>query len=92
MPPKQAVFSVDTHLFRELGDLLVGRESTALFELIKNAYDADASEVTVIGTHLDDPEAGEIVIADNGCGMNPESFGRASCHCLSDEGRRGSPL
>ena len=35
-------FAVDTHLFRELGELLVGRDSTALIELIKNAYDADA--------------------------------------------------
>ncbi len=33
-------FSVDTHVFRELGELLVGRDSTALLELIKNAYDA----------------------------------------------------
>jgi len=70
----EAVFSVDTHLFRELGDLLVGRDSTALFELIKNAYDADASEVTVIGTNLDNPEAGEIAVADNGCGMDQEVF------------------
>ena len=74
MPKDDAVFSVDTHLFRELGDLLVGRDSTALFELIKNAYDADASEVTVVGTKLDDPDTGEIVIADNGCGMNEKIF------------------
>ena len=39
-----AKFTVDTHLFRELGELLVGRDSTALIELIKNAYDADATE------------------------------------------------
>ena len=37
-----ARFTVDTNLFRELGELLVGRSSTALVELIKNAYDADA--------------------------------------------------
>ena len=67
------VFSVDTHLFRELGDLLVGRDSTALFELIKNAYDADASVVTVTGTNLKDKNRGEIVIADNGCGMTEET-------------------
>jgi hypothetical protein len=40
-----AKFTVDTHVFRELGELLVGRDSTALIELIKNAYDADALEV-----------------------------------------------
>ncbi|WP_298163276.1 ATP-binding protein [Brevundimonas sp.] len=47
-----AKFSVDTKLFRELGELLVGRESTALVELVKNAYDADARLVTVLGTDL----------------------------------------
>lgn len=40
----KASFTVDTHVFRELGALLVGRDSTALIELIKNSYDADATE------------------------------------------------
>ena len=47
-----AGFTVDTHVFRELGELLVGRDSTALIELIKNAYDADATLVVVHGDHL----------------------------------------
>ncbi len=45
-------FTVDTHLFRELGELLVGRDSTALVELIKNSYDADATEVLVHAERL----------------------------------------
>jgi signal transduction histidine kinase len=69
-------FTVDTHLFRELGELLVGRESTALIELVKNAYDADATEVTVFGDRLDDPVRGTIRISDNGIGMTPETFER----------------
>lgn len=71
-----ARFSVDTHLFRELGELLVGRESTALIELVKNAYDADATEVTVFGENLGDPRRGVIRIADNGIGMDPDTFQR----------------
>src|SRR5262245_8975415 len=71
-----AKFSVDTHLFRELGELLVGRESTALIELIKNAYDADATEVIVHGKNLIDPKEGIITISDNGVGMNPDTFRR----------------
>src|SRR5437764_9962381 len=63
-------FTVDTHLFRELGELLVGRDSTALVELIKNSYDADATVVTVEGRHLDDPKRGRILILDDGIGMN----------------------
>ncbi len=69
-----AKFTVDTHLFRELGELLVGRDSTALIELIKNSYDADATEVVVLGQSLNDPEKGLIVITDNGTGMTPREF------------------
>lgn len=73
---KSAKFSVDTHLFRELGELLVGRESTALIELVKNAYDADATEVTVFGEKIGDPTSGVIRISDNGVGMDPDTFQR----------------
>src|SRR3954453_2743919 len=69
-----AHFTVDTGLFRELGALLVGRDSTALVELIKNAYDADATEVTVYGEQLDIPDRGMIRIEDNGIGMSQEEF------------------
>ncbi len=69
-----AKFTVDTQLFRELGELLVGRESTALVELIKNAYDADARAVYVEGRDLEDPEHGRILIEDNGVGMTRAEF------------------
>ena len=69
-----AKFTVDTHLFKELGELLVGRDSTALIELIKNAYDADATRVTVHGECLDEGYHGRISIVDNGVGMNPDAF------------------
>lgn len=65
--PEQLSFSVDTHLLRELGTLLVGRNSTALVELLKNAYDADATSVTVHGEGLS--EMGLIRVSDNGHGM-----------------------
>jgi len=67
-------FTVDTHLFRELGELLVGRDSTALVELIKNAYDADATEVVIHGESLDDPTTGSITVRDTGIGMTHEQF------------------
>lgn len=74
MPPSNPIFTVDTHIFRELGELLVGRDSTALMELIKNAYDADATEVVVTATDLANPDRARIVIQDNGCGMTAEQF------------------
>src|SRR5690242_3351951 len=67
-------FTVDTHLFRELGELLVGRDSTALVELVKNAYDADATQVIVYGGGLENGERGLIRISDNGIGMTREQF------------------
>ncbi|SEU24623.1 sensor histidine kinase [Stigmatella erecta] len=88
-----AKFSVDTHLFRELGELLVGRESTALIELVKNAYDADATEVTVFGENLGDPSRGVIRITDNGVGMTPNIFQRGFLRVaarIKNEGDRKS--
>ena len=88
-------FTVDTHLFRELGELLVGRDSTALIELIKNSYDADATEVIVHGEHLGDPERGRIVILDNGTGMTRDQFISGFLRIasrLKDQGPRRSPV
>lgn len=68
-------FNVDTHLFRELGELLVGRDSTALAELVKNAYDADASSVDVTGVGLRQGGTSSYIrIKDNGNGMTPDEF------------------
>jgi signal transduction histidine kinase len=69
-----AQFTVDTHLFRELGALLVGRDSTALVELVKNAYDADATQVTVFGERISAPDGGRIVVTDDGNGMTANAF------------------
>lgn len=90
-----ARFTVDTHLFRELGELLVGRDSTALIELIKNAYDADATEVIVHGETLEDPDHGRIVVMDNGTGMTQDQFVKGFLRIasrLKDEGARRSKV
>ncbi len=93
MPQTNPQFSVDTHIFRELGELLVGRESTALLEMIKNSYDADASEIVVTATESDYPDRAHIVIQDNGCGMSAEQFVNGFLRIASrfkDEGERRS--
>jgi signal transduction histidine kinase len=61
-------FVVDSALLSELGERLVETDHLALAELIKNAYDADATEVTVA---LKPDEQGKsfILVFDNGCGM-----------------------
>jgi signal transduction histidine kinase len=73
---KRARFSVDTQLFRELGELLVARDSTAVVELIKNSYDADAELIRVHATALSAPESGTIIISDDGNGMTLGEFER----------------
>jgi signal transduction histidine kinase len=88
-------FTVDTHLFRELGEHLVGRDSTALSELVKNSYDADATRVIIYGETLTDPERGYIEISDNGSGMSQEEFEKGFLRIasrLKEEGDRYSLL
>jgi signal transduction histidine kinase len=73
---EKAAFVVDTQLFRELGELLVGRDATALLELVKNSYDADASVVTVHGDRVASKSKGSIVVTDDGTGMTLAQFRR----------------
>jgi signal transduction histidine kinase len=64
----QLVFTVDSALLSELGEKLVETAHIALVELVKNAYDADATQVDV--KILPDPPRGPMVqIVDNGSGM-----------------------
>lgn len=62
-------FSIDAGLIDRLGKELVARQETAVSELVKNAYDADSTEVTL--TFIDsDVLGGTLKIQDNGDGMN----------------------
>ena len=61
-------FSVEARLLRELGERLVRSPEVAVVELVKNAYDADASRCTL--RH----ESGSILVADNGHGMTLDEF------------------
>jgi signal transduction histidine kinase len=61
-------FSVDAALLRELGERLVGRPYIALAELIKNAYDADATHVEL------SVEPDHLLVADDGHGMTEDAF------------------
>lgn len=53
-----------------LGDELISDECVALVELVKNAYDADASRVDVNFSLTKD----ELTIKDDGCGMSLETI------------------
>lgn len=61
-------FSTDAAIIGRLGQELVAKQETALVELVKNAFDADSTEVTV--TLVSDPSDRHISIIDNGSGMS----------------------
>jgi signal transduction histidine kinase len=61
-------FTVDSALLSELGERLVGKPYIALGELVKNSYDADATNVNIrFGND-------RIEIVDNGHGMDFNEF------------------
>ncbi|KAB2893819.1 MAG: GHKL domain-containing protein [Bacteroidetes bacterium] len=66
-------FSVDSSLLFQLGEQLVAKSSVALAELVKNAYDADATQVTVTLENVGRP-GGTIIVEDNGHGMTFEEI------------------
>lgn len=72
---------------------MVGRDSTALLELIKNAYDADASVVTVHAEGLDSSTDALLTVSDDGNGMTFERFQHAFLRIAGrdKEGERLSP-
>lgn len=72
-------FDISAAVVRQLGDELVSDEVTAIVELVKNAYDADADYAHVVvntidpppGEHSKFPKAvGYITIEDDGMGMD----------------------
>ena len=69
---EELIFKPRARLMLQLGEQLIRNESIALLELIKNAYDADASTAKVIMRNLDVPEEGVIIVEDDGCGMTEE--------------------
>lgn len=68
-----STFRPRARLLRLLGDQLIGSPRLAVFELVKNAYDADASKVDVVfaGLGSGDPY---IVVRDDGEGMTLETL------------------
>ncbi len=66
-----ATFSGDAQILSELGERLIVDPNTALSELIKNSFDADATEVYL---WLEGGASPKLHIQDNGTGMNEREF------------------
>jgi Histidine kinase-, DNA gyrase B-, and HSP90-like ATPase len=63
-------FKPRARLLLLLGDQLIRDPGVAVFELVKNAFDADSPSATVTMSRIDDPSRGQIVVEDRGTGMN----------------------
>lgn len=84
---KSVPFRVQSHVLKLLGDELIGHDRLAVFELVKNAYDADATLVDVT-LHLDATPP-KIVVMDDGFGMSDATI-EAAWLVVGADSKRGA--
>jgi len=65
----KAPFRARSRVLALLGDQLIGSDHLAIFELVKNAYDADATTATVRLRRIETSEP-IIDVVDDGDGMD----------------------
>lgn len=71
----KASFKPRARLLKLLGDQLIGTPQLAIFELVKNSYDADADKVEIIIKNPENPEKATIEITDfGGEGMDMDTI------------------
>ncbi|GAB4271286.1 ATP-binding protein [Thermincola ferriacetica] len=66
----EAHYRTSARLVSVLGEQLIRDNTVGLMELVKNGYDADASEVTICLENLKNPKETRIIVKDNGKGMD----------------------
>ncbi len=77
-------FKVSSGLKNILGRELITDKLIAIFELVKNSYDAGASRVDITLNNMYTSKA-SIEISDNGCGMSKEDFKEKWLHVAASE-------
>jgi signal transduction histidine kinase len=76
-PPRRdndLTFKVRPRLLTLLGEQLIRDANLAVFELVKNAYDADATTCLVTLENPDREVAGRILVEDDGSGMDEDTL------------------
>lgn len=86
----ELTFSIDSSLLFQLGERLVAKPSIALAELVKNAYDADATKVTVTMENVGE-KGGTLLIEDNGHGMTFEEL-QSGWMRIATSAKRDNPV
>lgn len=83
-------FSVDAGIINRLGKELVGKRETAVAELVKNSYDADATIVNLYFINTLET-GGTLKVDDNGIGMTREELINGFMR-LSSSGKIHNPV
>jgi signal transduction histidine kinase len=83
LDPDHVRFTSDAAMVRRLGRELVAKQETALAELVKNAYDADATHCSV--SLIDQGLNRSLQIIDNGAGMTREQLVNGFMRLASNE-------
>jgi len=86
MPKIKYPIRARSHLLTLLGEELIGDDRLAIFELVKNGYDADATEVA-IRLNLQDRRP-MIVVEDSGAGMTLDDLTNKWLELATDSRRR----
>ncbi|CAH0190608.1 BbrUII/HgiDII family restriction enzyme [Microbacterium foliorum] len=68
--PSKYKMEIDLAVLKSLGINLYSNAAAVLSEVVANAWDADATQITIAWT----PGGSEIVIEDDGCGMSLEQL------------------
>ncbi len=69
---KEKHFNPKAHILTLLGEELIKSPVMAIYELVKNSYDADAKKVDVYFREIDDIKNAAIIIEDDGIGMTDD--------------------
>lgn len=75
-----------SHVLRLLGDELIGDDGLAIFELVKNGYDADATKVSVIMDVTS--RIPRVIVNDDGHGMSLDDI-KEKWLVLATDSKRG---
>jgi hypothetical protein len=67
-----STFKPKAHILTLLGEELIKSPVMAIYELIKNGYDADAKNVDVLFENIEDFQKAKIVVVDSGTGITEE--------------------
>src|SRR5216684_7020249 len=69
--PAEAKLATDERVLARITDGIYRQPSSALRELISNAYDADAKKVVIL---TDAPRFATVIVRDDGNGLTPEAL------------------